>query len=87
MRPRSWLRTPAQDVLVEVIKSARERAGITQRELATRLATEQSMIGRIETGQRAVTVLEFIEICRAVGVDPREAFSDVLDRVPAKIDV
>ena len=37
--------------LADLIRSARERAGLTQTELATRLRTTQSVISRLESGR------------------------------------
>jgi transcriptional regulator with XRE-family HTH domain len=56
----------------------REKAGVTQRELARRLQRAHSYVGRIEIGDRRLDVPEFIEWCELLGVDPREVFARVL---------
>jgi transcriptional regulator with XRE-family HTH domain len=56
----------------------REKAGVTQRELARRLKRAHSYVGRIEIGDRRLDVPEFIEWCELLGVDPREVFLRVL---------
>ena len=43
---------------------------LTQRQLAKALGREQNLIGRIETGQRRVDLIEWISICHACGADP-----------------
>ena len=43
---------------------------MNQRQLAAALGREQSYIGRIETGQRRVDLIEWIQILRALGANP-----------------
>ena len=62
--------TAASDALAAAVAELRMRAGMTQRQLAEAVGREQSFIGRIETGQRRVDLVEWITICRACGVDP-----------------
>lgn len=87
MRRRGWLGTPQYEVVVATLVEAREAAGLTQRDLAARLGVAQSRIGRIESGQRNVSVLELVAIARAIGRDPQELFSDLADRLPATFDL
>ena len=54
------------------LKEAREAAGMTQRELAERLDRAHSFVGKIETGERQLNVLEFCEYVQAIGADPAE---------------
>jgi transcriptional regulator with XRE-family HTH domain len=51
----------------------RVEADLTQRQLAERLGWDQSVISEIETGQRRVSVVEFIAIAEALGFDPKAA--------------
>lgn len=48
---------------------ARKKAGLTQRELATRLSKPQSFVAKYEGGERRIDVVEFIGICRALSAD------------------
>ncbi|MGH8294241.1 MAG: helix-turn-helix domain-containing protein [Steroidobacteraceae bacterium] len=57
---------------------ARKAAGLTQRQLATRLKRSNSFVWKIEAGERRVEVLEFIEIARCLGQDPARMFARVL---------
>ena len=45
---------------------------ITQVELADQLQRPQSFVSKFENGDRRIDVVEFIEICRALGVDPAD---------------
>ena len=65
------------DALIAMLTDAREAAGMTQAELASRLGVYQSLIARLESGQRRVDVIEFLEIARVLGFDPGEMLADV----------
>lgn len=62
--------------------------GLTQRDLAERLGREQSFVGRVETGQRRIDLVELVWIARACGADPRAAVAEITEAiaqaVPAK---
>jgi len=62
--------TAAYAEIVEAVITLRKRAGLTQRELAERLGREQNLVGRIETRQRRIDLVEFVWICQACGADP-----------------
>ena len=63
------LRTARHKALITALKAARESAGITQRELARRLDRAHSFVGKIESGERQLNVLEFCEYVDALGAD------------------
>jgi len=58
--------------------AARAKAGITQRELARRLGRSHSFVGKIESGERQLNVLEFCELADALKTNPRELFGKIL---------
>ena len=64
------LRTPQHLELLRLLTAAREKAGITQQQLAKRLQRTQSFVAKYEGGERRIEVLEFVQICRAIGVKP-----------------
>ncbi|TPJ22684.1 helix-turn-helix transcriptional regulator [Mesorhizobium sp. B2-7-2] len=51
----------------------REASGLTQTQLATRLGEYQSFVARLESGQRRVDVIEFIDLANILGFDPAAA--------------
>jgi transcriptional regulator with XRE-family HTH domain len=61
--------TAAADALAAAVVELRTKAGMTQRQLADAVGREQSFIGRIETGQRRVDLVEWVTICQACGVE------------------
>lgn len=54
-----------------ILREARERAGLTQRELAARADKAQSEIAKIERGRRDPTVSTLERLVRAAGFDLR----------------
>ena len=68
------LRSRAHSALLAVLAASRKDAGLTQRELAARLKRPHSFISKIEAGERRLDVLEFVEIAKALKVDPVDLF-------------
>lgn len=48
---------------------------MTQAELAKRLGEYQSFVARLESGQRRVDVVEFMDLAEALGFDPARAIT------------
>ena len=55
--------------LLELLIKARKDAELTQQELADKLQKPQSFVAKYEGGERRLDVVEFQEICNAIGVD------------------
>lgn len=68
--PRS-LRSQAQEVLLERLKAARKKAGLTQQAVADALGRPQSFVAKYERGERRLDVVEFLEVTGVLGADPR----------------
>ncbi len=52
-----------------LLVDARVSAGLTQLEVASKLNRPQSFVAKYEGGERRLDVVEFIEVCDAIGVD------------------
>ena len=76
------IHSDAQRALCEALVAARLRAGQTQTGLAAALRCHQSMIARLESGQRRIDVVELVIVCRALGVEPGEILAAVAPSVP-----
>jgi transcriptional regulator with XRE-family HTH domain len=64
------MRSPRHDALRQILMQRRHRAGLSQAEVANRLKRGQTFVSAVERGQHRVTVVEFLEICEAIGFDP-----------------
>jgi len=72
-----WVEAEQYKIVGACLAAARRRANVTQQELAARLGKPQSFLSEIERGQRRVDVVELLVISRALGVDPRELFTEI----------
>ena len=72
------LRSSRHKSLLRVLTEAREQAGITQRALAEKLNRPHSFIGKIESGERQLNVLEFCELAEALNIDPTSLLRRVI---------
>lgn len=76
---RKTLRTHGHRKLIAVLTRSRKAAGLTQRDLASRLKRPHSFVGRLEAGERRLDVVEFIDIARALEADPARLFAQLID--------
>jgi ribosome-binding protein aMBF1 (putative translation factor) len=60
-------RSPRQVRLQQLLVSARVAAGLSQRELASRLRQPQSFVSRYETGERRLDLVELMELTMVLG--------------------
>lgn len=63
--------------LVQLLREARHRAGLTQAELAERAGVPQSTVGRIESGLRVPSTELLERLIRAAGFDVRVALGEL----------
>lgn len=60
--------TDEYSVFLDCLKEAREKAGLTQTQLAERLGESQSLISKCERGERRVDIVELSRFCDALGI-------------------
>jgi transcriptional regulator with XRE-family HTH domain len=73
------LRSRRHRALCAALVSARKVAGLSQDELASRLKTSQTVIARIEIGERRIDVIEFIDLAKTLRLDPRTILTELMD--------
>ena len=69
---RDSLRSPRQQQLRVLLRSLRERRRLTQTDVADRLAKPQSFVAKYEGGERRLSVIEFIDVVRALEANPAD---------------
>ena len=78
--------TDAQLGLQKLLRNARERAALTQTDLAARIGRPQSFVAKYERGERRLDVVEFAVVVRAIGADPRRILGELLRKgIPGRI--
>ena len=66
--------------LLEVLRLLRQEAGVTQVVLADRLENTQTFVSKVERGERRLDLVEFVEWCEALELQPQAAFQAFLDK-------
>lgn len=73
------IHSEAHALLCRLLKEERNRAGVTQEQLSNLLSVPQSFISKYEQGERRLDVVEFISVCKALGVSPKELVERLTD--------
>ncbi|MBN8625965.1 MAG: helix-turn-helix transcriptional regulator [Planctomycetes bacterium] len=77
------LYTAKQKAFLALLKQVRVDAGLRQEDVAKRLKKPQSLISKVESGERRLDVLELRELCIVLGTSLVD-FSRRLERVLSK---
>lgn len=66
-------------VVGAVLRQLRQESGLTQVQVAERLGRTQSMVSKVEAGERALPLVETWAYSAAIGTDPNRLFRESLD--------
>lgn len=69
------------DVFLQLLRRARDEAGMTQVQLADRLEQTQSFVSKVERGERRLDVVELRWWCGAMGL----SLSDFVGRLEQEL--
>jgi transcriptional regulator with XRE-family HTH domain len=69
------LRSKRYKALIGLLVARRQAAAMTQSDLAARLGKSQSFVARLESGQRRITVVEFMMLAKILRFDPYKVIS------------
>lgn len=56
---------------------ARKARGLTQVNIAERLARPQSFVSKYERGEKRLDVVQFLDVTRAIGLDPKKVIDQL----------
>ncbi len=59
---------PEYHLMLALLRAARERAGLTQYDLADKLGRSQSFVGKCEMGERRLDLVQLRDFCLALDV-------------------
>ena len=62
--------SPMYTRLRRLLVERRNMAGLSQVDVATALGKPQSYVSKVESGERRLDVMEFVEFTHALGADP-----------------
>jgi transcriptional regulator with XRE-family HTH domain len=79
--PRRLLDLPEYRLIGAAIAAARVTAGVTQQQLAARIARPLASVSAIERGEQPIDVLEAYYILKALGVPPLRGFETICGRL------
>jgi predicted transcriptional regulator len=69
------------DQLRKWLKVARESKGLTLRDISQLTGQHHSIIGKIEQSRRKIDIIEFVEYCKILKVDPLEGLLVVMNSI------
>ena len=75
---RDTLRSPRQIKLRKLLRDLREKRDLTQASVAARLGKPQSFVAKYEGGERRLSAIEFIDVVRALDLEPSAAMRQLL---------
>jgi transcriptional regulator with XRE-family HTH domain len=75
-----WVQPREYKHVGAALAAARDRAGLTQQQLARLLRKPQSFVSNYERGQRRIDVLELLRIVEALKGDARAVFMEIVGR-------
>ena len=64
------LRSPEYARLIELVKDARIRSGLTQKQICDRLGKPKNYLIKVERGERRLDVVELFRLCDVISADP-----------------
>ncbi len=66
------------EALGRVLLEARAAAKLSLRQVAANLGWHHSLIGKVEASERGLDVIEFVQLARALQVDPAKLLQRVI---------
>ncbi len=85
--PIEWVLVVTKSVFTEKYERFRKRLvasrkakGLTQMHVAERLGKPQSFVSKYERGERRLDLVEFLEVARAIGMDPKKLIDQLETR-------
>jgi len=70
-------------IFLAQLRAARERTGLTQRDVASNLGKSQSFVAKVELGHNRLDVAQIVAYCRALSIpllDFMKDYEDALSR-------
>lgn len=72
---------PRYEIFRSLLVELRERGGLTQVDVATRLGKPQSYVSKYERGERRLDVIEMLDIADVLEVNPTHVLRDLIKKL------
>lgn len=83
----STIHSPSFGLVIDAVVAGRKAMGLTQVELAEIWKKPQSVIARLEAKERRLDVIEFLELCVILGLNPNEIITNAHNHLKAGLFV
>ena len=68
------------ELLRSELKKARLESNVLQKDLAKVLRKPQSYISKVESGERSLDIIEFVDYCIGLGLEPSKWLKKITDK-------
>jgi transcriptional regulator with XRE-family HTH domain len=72
------------EALATLLTAQRKKAGLSQKCVAKRLREHQSWVSRAESGTRPISVIDLLNLGKAIGFDPAELVGELVNHKKVK---
>lgn len=79
----AWVSSPVHRDLIVAMVAARKAVGMTQRDVAKKLGKPPSLVAKVESIERNLSILEFLAWMKAIGLSP----ADLLSQLPEHAEI
>jgi transcriptional regulator with XRE-family HTH domain len=74
----AWVVHPSHRAVIDALIKARRAAGMTQRDVASKLGKPPSFVAKVESIERNLSILEYMAWTRVLGVDPGKILASAI---------
>lgn len=78
---RKSIYSPEHQALKAFLIATRKNLSYSQRELAAKISVGHSYIAKLETGERRLDVVEFVDLMYALDLCPIEQFTELSNKI------
>ena len=64
-------------LLIGLLRDARIKAKLTQHNVARKMGKQQSFVAKVEGCERRLDVVEFVDLCHAIGAEPANLLGSI----------
>jgi transcriptional regulator with XRE-family HTH domain len=67
-----------RDLVRQALREARLRSNLRQADVAASLGKPQSYVAKVERGERRIDLVEFLNLCKVLKLNPQRLISKLL---------